>query len=411
MNVTFTANNRTYLAPERKLLAICADGWDPDYVDDALARDLMPRLAATLAGGGAYTLARAQVPTFTNPNNVTIVTGVSAAENGIAGNHYRTADGGEVQVTDPSFLRATTIHAAALEAGVGVLCVTAKDKLRALLATGGVPAFSAEKAHEQTLPDGAAVTAAVAAADSTHAASNPDIYDWRLSPYTVDMAVALAPRFDAKIVYASLTDFVQHAAAPGEQLADDFYRAMDASIGRALDAGFVVGLVADHGMRAKAASDGSPNVRFLDDALEAAGIRSAHTLCPITDPYVVHHAALGSLAWVHLDDPAELDRARGVIAALPGIEAVLDRSAAADAFDLPADRIGDLIVLADAETVIGKSAAAHDLSKLHGTLRSHGGLHERTVPMIVTHPLRDGALAGRDLRNRDLHDLLLNWLA
>ena len=95
------------------MLAICADGWDPEYVDDALERSLMPRLAEALAGGGSYALGRAQVPTFTNPNNVAIVTGVSAARNGIAGNHYRDEHGAEVQVTDPSFLRATTIHAAA----------------------------------------------------------------------------------------------------------------------------------------------------------------------------------------------------------------------------------------------------------------------------------------------------------
>ena len=404
MSVRFEANQRTYSPPDRKILGICADGWDPEYVDDALERRLMPRLAEMLDGGGSYVLARAQVPTFTNPNNVTIVTGVSAAHNGIAGNHYRTADGVEVQVTDPSFLRATTIHAAAREAGLGVLCVTAKDKLRALLATGGVPTYSAERAHEQTLPDGTPITEVVGA-------PNPDIYDWHLSPYTVDMALALAPHFDATLVYASLTDFVQHSAAPGESMADDFYRAMDVAIGRALDAGFVVGLAADHGMRAKSAADGSPNVRFLADALADAGIRGGHTLCPITDPYVVHHAALGSLAWVHLDDLDELDRARGAIAALQGIEAVLDRSAAADAFELPSDRIGDLIVLADGETVLGKSVAAHDLSALHGRLRSHGGLHERTVPMIVSHPLREAALRGRDLRNRDLHDLLLNELA
>ena len=404
MGHRFIANGRAYEAPRNPVLAICADGWDPEYVDDALERALMPRLATALAAGGTYALARAQVPTFTNPNNVTIVTGVSAALNGIAGNHYRTADGGEVQVTDPSFLRATTIHAAARAAGIGVLCVTAKDKLRQLLATGDVPAFSAERAHEQQLPDGTPVTELMGA-------DNPEIYDWRLSPYTIDMAVTLAPHFDARIVYASLTDFVQHSAAPGDPMADDFYHAVDLSIGRALDAGFVVGLVADHGMRAKATADGSPNVRFLDDELAAAGIRGAHTLCPITDPYVVHHAALGSLAWVHLDDLAQLDRARSVIAGLPGIEGVLDRSAAADAFELPTDRIGDLIVLGDASTVIGKSAAAHDLSALHGTLRSHGGLHERTVPLIITHRLLEGALSGRDLRNRDLHDLLLNQLA
>ncbi|HLW94339.1 MAG TPA: alkaline phosphatase family protein [Solirubrobacteraceae bacterium] len=404
MASTFVANGRRYRVPTRRLLAICADGWDPAYVDDALARALMPRLAKAIAEEGTYVFARAQVPTFTNPNNVTIVTGVSAAHHGIAGNHYRDESGNEVQVTDPSFLRATTIYDAAQQAGVSVLCVTAKDKLRALLATGGVPAFSAELAHEQTLPDGTRITDVVGA-------PNPDIYDWRLSVYTVDLAVALAKRIDAQLVYASLTDYVQHSAAPGEAIADEFYRAIDGAIGRALDAGFVIGLAADHGMRAKTSADGSPNVRFLDDALAEHGVRSAHTLCPITDPYVAHHAALGSLAWVHLDDLGELEAARGVLAGLTGVEAVLDRFAAADAFDLPADRIGDLIVLADGDTALGKSRESHDLSALHGALRSHGGVHERTVPMIFSHRLADGALDGRDLRSADLHDLLLNATA
>jgi phosphonoacetate hydrolase len=404
VEASFVANGRVYRSPGQPVLAICADGWDPEYVDDALARNLMPRLAGTLERGGTYALGQAQVPTFTNPNNVAIVTGVSAARNGIAGNHYRTADGGEVQVTDPSFLRAETIHAAAHASGVGVVCVTAKDKLRRLLATGGVPAFSAECAHQQTLGDGTPITDVIGR-------PNPGIYDWELSPYTIDLAVALASRTGAMLAYASLTDFVQHSAAPGEPLADTFYAAVDASIGAALDAGFVVGLAADHGMRAKTTGEADPNVRFLDEALAAAGVRSGHTLCPITDPYVVHHAALGSLAWVHLDDPAELDAARGALASLHGVEGVLDRAAAANAFDLPADRIGDLIVLADANTVLGKSQEAHDLSALDGRLRSHGGLHERTVPIIVCAPLRDGALDGRELRNRDLHDLLLNGVA
>jgi phosphonoacetate hydrolase len=402
---TFTVNGRAYAAPQRPVLAICADGWDPAYVDDALARGLMPRLADAVARGGTHTHGRAQVPTFTNPNNVAIVTGVSAAVNGVAGNHYRTPDGTEVQVTDPDFLRAETIHAGAQAAGVGVLCVTAKDKLRRLLAAGGVPTFSAERANEQQLPDGTPVL------EAAGLGPNPDIYDWRLSPYTIDLAVSLAPRLQATLVYASLTDFVQHAAGPGDELADAFYARIDVSLGNALDAGFVVGLAADHGMNAKSNADGTPKVLFLDDVLGATHVTSAHTLCPITDPYVAHHAALGSLAWVHLDDLSELDAARAALAGLPGVEAVLDRAAAADAFDLPTDRIGDLIVLADASTVLGKSAAEHDLSQLHGTLRSHGGLHERRVPIIISHPVRPGALEGRDLRNSDLHDLLLNEIA
>jgi phosphonoacetate hydrolase len=401
MAATFVANDRTYRIPARPVLAICADGWDPEYVDDALDRGLMPRLAERLAAGGSYLRGRAQVPTFTNPNNVAIVTGVCAAQNGIAGNHYRDDDGEEVQVTDPSFLRATTIYAAAQRAGVDVLCVTAKDKLRRLLATGDVPAFSAECAHEQRLTDGTPITGLLGR-------SNPGIYDWELSPYTIDLALGLAQHLRSKLVYASLTDFVQHSAAPGEPMADHFYRAVDAALGRAIDAGFVVGLAADHGMRAKTDADGRPNIRFLDQALADAGIVGAHTLLPITDPYVVHHAALGSLAWVHLDDPAQLGPARGALAGLEGVEGVLDRSAAAASFDLPVDRIGDLVVLADARTVLGKSPEAHDLSALEGNLRSHGGLHERAVPIIICEPLALDGLAGRELYNRDLHDLLLN---
>ena len=405
MGVEFVANERSYEVPRRPVLAVCADGWDPGYVDDALERGLMPRLAETLSsGGGMYVIGRAQVPTFTNPNNAAIVTGVPAAHNGIAGNHYRDQAGHEVQVTDPSFLRARTIHAAAHAAGVAALCVTAKDKLRRLLADGGVPAFSAECAHEQALPDGTPLVDVIGA-------PNPGIYDWQLSVYAIDLALAIARRLGSLLVYASLTDFVQHSAAPGDPLSDAFYAAVDAALGRALDAGFVVGLAADHGMHAKTTADGSPNVRFLDDALAAAGIGGAHTLCPITDPYVVHHAALGSLAWVHLDDLDALDRARGVLASLAGVEGVLDRFAAADAFELPADRIGDLVVLADERTVLGKSRAAHDLSALNGGLRSHGGLHERDVPIIVCQPVKRDGLAGRELHNRDLHDLLLNHVA
>jgi phosphonoacetate hydrolase len=399
----FVANGRTYRVPEQPVLAVCADGWDPSYLDNALARGLMPRLAAALADGGRLVLGRAQVPTFTNPNNVAIVTGVSAAHNGIAGNQFRGADGTQVQVTDPSFLTAETIHAAARAAGVAVLCVTAKDKLRRLLASGGVPSFSAEKAHEQTLPDGTPLT--------DLAGPNPGIYDPSLSAYTLDLALTLGDRLGSRLVYASLTDYVQHSAAPGDALADDFYRAIDERIGRAIDRGWVVGLAADHGMNSKTGPDGSPNVRYLDDVLRAAGVTTAETVLPITDPYVAHHAALGSLAWVHVDDPAERPPAAAALAAVDGVEAVLDRFAAATAFDLPADRIGDLVVLADGATVLGRGDADHDLSALDGALRSHGGLHEQTIPILVCRPLDERGVAGRDLHNRDLHDLLLNWTA
>ena len=382
------------------MLAICADGTDPAYLEDALPRGLMPRLREALDAGGTYAVGHAQVPTFTNPNNCSIACGVSAAVHGIAGNFHLGPDGRAVQLTDPADLRAPTIQAAARAAGVPVLCVTAKDKLRRLLASGDVPAVSAERAHEQTVPglDGRSAAEALGR-------RNPDIYDPELSAYAIDLAVRLADLTGARLVYASLTDYVQHAAAPGTPLADSFYAGLDERLGQALDDGWTVGFAADHGMNAKVRGDGQPNVRYLEDALGRAGVRGARVILPITDPYVVHHAALGSLAWVHVREE-ERDLARGALAALDGVEAVLDRGTAATRFELPPDRIGDLVVLAGRHTALGSSEAKHDLSALRGPLRSHGGLHERDVPIAVLHPLRSPGATG--LRNADLHHLLLN---
>jgi phosphonoacetate hydrolase len=399
---TFVCNGRNYLVPARSTLAICLDGTAPAYLDDALGRALMPRLRSALDAGGRLLLGRAQVPTVTNVNNASIVTGVSAAAHGIAGNHYLAPDGEERQLTDPSALRAETILCAARRAGVPALAVTAKDKLRGLLGAGGVPSISAERADAQTVEglDGRSGVNVVGAA-------NPHIYDPLLSAYAIDLALALAAELGSRLVYCSLTDYVQHKAPPGSELADAFYAELDRRVGRALDDGWVVGMTADHGMQAKTLAGGEPNVRYLSDALESAGLVGARVVLPITDPYVVHHGALGSAAYIYVGD-ADRERARAALAELDGVEAVLDRSTAARTFELPTDRIGDFLVLADAATALGKSESEHDLSALGGTLRSHGGLHEQEIPLVVCERVRQELASRRDLRNADLFDLLLN---
>lgn len=392
-------NGSGYALPEARTLAVCIDGSGPDYLEDALRRGLVPNVAAALAGGGRLLLGEAQVPTVTNANNASIVTGVSAAVHGISGNHYLAPDGRERQLTDPAALRAETVLAALARAGVPVLAVTAKEKLRRLLGAGGVPCVSAECAAEQTIDglDGASAADALGG-------PVPDVYDPELSPYALDLSLALADRLRARLVYCSLTDYVQHKAAPGEPLADAYMAALDERVGLALDAGWHVGLVADHGMNAKARTDGSPDVRYLDPALAAAGARSARAILPIADPYVVHHGALGSAAFVYAD-AGELDAARAALAELPGVEGVHDRDAAARLFELPPDRIGDLLVLAGRRTVLGRSEREHDLSGVGAGLRSHGGLHERAVPVVLCQPPR--AEPGACPRNADALRLLL----
>jgi phosphonoacetate hydrolase len=143
--------------------------------------------------------------------------------------------------------------------------------------------------------------------------------------------------------------------------------------------------------------------------LEAAGIHEPQVVLPITDPYVLHHGALGSFAWVYLRS-ADLERAREALARLDGVEEVYTREEAAVIYEHPADRIGDLSVASDARTALGKSRAAHDLSAVASGLRSHGGRHEQIVPIVVSHPLteRYAARLAAGARNSDLHDLVLN---
>jgi phosphonoacetate hydrolase len=405
MPQTIAVNGRDYRLPARPTVVITIDGCDPRYLDDALARHLMPRLAKMLGEGGAYALGRSQMPSFTNTNNMSIVTGATPAGHGLPGNHYLAPSGEEVQLSDPCFLRAPSIHKVLMEQGARVLCVTAKDKLRRLLAHGAVPATSAEKAHEHSLP-----AYGIADVVALVGRKNPGPYEWDMSHYALEIGLAVSRvSGPLDLLYVSTTDFVQHAEGPGGATADRFLRRFDELLGEYLDMGYVVGMVADHGMNDKHDADGSPRVHYLEDVLAAAGVAEFHVVLPITDPYVVHHGALGSFAWVHTR-VEDVPRAREAISRLEGVEEVFTRAEAAVIYSHPPDRIGDLSVAADARTALGKSAAKHDLSVLAGPLRSHGGRHEQIVPIIVSHALSptyaERHRAG--VENRDIHDLVLN---
>jgi len=397
-----SANGRRYALPTQPTAVIVIDGGDPTYVDDGLRRGLLPNLRAILDGGGSYAVGRACMPSLTNPNNLSIVTGVPPSLHGVPGNHYLDpASVEEVQLSDPKFLRAETIHAGLQREGARVLMVTAKEKLRRMLGHGGVPSVSAERAHDLRLPE-----LGIGNLCELVGRANPGMYDWDLSHYALELALAVHRHAPRDLVYVSLTDFVQHKHAPGEDMADRFFCRFDELLGEFVRAGFVIGITADHGMNAK------PRVMYLEDVLSQAGVESAHVVLPITDPYVVHHGALGSFAWVHVSED-QRERAREALARLDGVEEVYSREEAAIIFEHPIDRIGDLSVTADAHTAFGKSKAKHDLSAIGDGLRSHGGRHEQRVPIIITRPLKAEYQArhAAGVSNADLHDLLLNGLA
>lgn len=398
-------NNRTYKLPTQPTVVVCVDGCEPDYLGQAVATGQMPWLKRTLAEGTGL-IAECVVPSFTNPNNLSIVTGAPPSVHGICGNYlYDMASNTEVMMNDPKWLRAPTLLAALADAGKSMAVITAKDKLRKLLGhkMKGI-CFSSEKSDQVSVEENG-----IADVLKLVGKPVPSVYSADLSEFVFAAGVKLMQTVRPDVMYLSTTDYIQHKHAPGTAGANAFYTMMDGYLAQLEAQGCVIALTADHGMNAKVAMDGTPDVVYLQDWFDARlGAGVARVILPITDPYVVHHGALGSFATVYL--PAGADR-RELMNALrqhKGMEAVLSREEAADRFELPADRIGDIVCVSERFTVIGTSASKHDLSGLDAPLRSHGGVSEQRVPLILNRKLPGLDLARR-FRNFDAFDLALNY--
>jgi len=402
-----TVNGRTYRPTNRPVVIVCVDGCEPDYITQAIEAGVAPYLK-TMCECGTSLLGDCVVPSFTNPNNLSIVTGVPPAVHGICGNFFYDAERRqEVMMNDARYLRAETILASFSHAGAKVAVVTAKDKLRALLGhhMRGI-CFSAEKADKATLGENGIdnVLALVGM-------SLPSVYSADLSEFVFAAGVALMKRDRPDVMYLSTTDYVQHKHAPGTPEANAFYAMMSGYLEQLEALGATVALTADHGMNAKTDAAGRAQIVFLQDWFDRElGAGKARVILPITDPYVVHHGSLGSFATCYLPSGADVDALCHKLANVPGIEAVLPRRAAAARFELPEDRLGDVVVISERLVVLGTTPARHDLSGLDAPLRSHGGVSEQKVPLLFNRPLKD-IPAGRRLRNFDVFDLAFNHSA
>ena len=397
-------NDRNYQLPKSPTVVVCVDGCEPEYIAQGVAHGVMPWMQRTLASGTAL-LADCVVPSFTNPNNLSIVTGAPPSVHGICGNYlFDAASGTEVMMNDPKWLRAPTLLAALSEAGQRCAVITAKDKLRRLLGHGmaGI-CFSSEKADQVSLAENGIDDVLGLVGKPV-----PDVYSAELSEFVFNAGVELMLTQRPDVMYLSTTDFVQHKHAPGTAGANAFYAMMDGHLAQLDALGCVVAITADHGMNAKTRMDGQPDVIYLQDLLDGwIGPGTARVILPITDPYVVHHGALGSFATVYLPDKVDAAVLAQRLRGQRGVEVVLTRGQAADRFELPGDRIGDLVVVSERFVVIGTSAARHDLSALDVPLRSHGGTSEQRVPLIINRRI-EGLDANRRWRNFDVFDLALN---
>ncbi|MBO4227201.1 phosphonoacetate hydrolase [Bradyrhizobium neotropicale] len=402
-------NGRFYAAPKRPTVVVCVDGFDPAYLEHGIANGTLPTMKS-FKEHGFVAIADCSMPSTTNTNNTSIVTGVPPVVHGINGNYYLDAETGkEIMVTDAKRLRCGTILGALSRAGVKTAVVTAKDKLLKVLAyeMKGIN-FSSEYAGKANLKENG-----IDNVEKLVGRTTPDQYSADLSQFVFDAGVKLLSTEHSQLMYLSTSDYVQHKHAPGEPEADAYHQAVDKAIASLISLGATVAITADHGMNDKSAKDGTPNVVYLEDELNSRfGDGSVRVICPIADPFVRHHGALGSFVRVHLRKPGDVHAMIAFAKTLPGIELVLDKQQVCRQFELPIDREGDFAVFSDRNTVVGARREDHNLSQLAGhRLRSHGGLGEQKVPFLISRPIseqyKEKAKAG-PLHNYDIFDFALN---
>ncbi|GAB3530804.1 phosphonoacetate hydrolase [Arthrobacter tecti] len=403
----FEVNGRSYAVGSAPVVVICIDGSEPEYHEAAIAAGQMPWLKGILAGGGSSWPAHCAMPALTNPNNMSIATGQPPAVHGISGNYfYDRETGEEVLMNDAKLLRAPTFFAAAAEAGHSVAIVTAKDKLRRLLGAGIVHAglavdgsggyvepqnrgicFSAEKADQATVEENGIENAL-----DFVGLPLPSVYSADLSEFALAAGVKILKDSRPDFMYLSLTDYIQHKNAPGTETANSFYAMIDSYAQKLDEEGAVVVITADHGMSAKHHDDGTPRVIYLEEEVKsflgvADDSEDVRVILPITDPYTVHHGALGAFASVYLPEGADVEAVIRHVESIDGVEKVYAADAAVEQFRLPKDRIGDLVAVSDKNAALGRYRAWHDLGNLEVPLRSHGGLGELRIPFIINRTL------------------------
>jgi phosphonoacetate hydrolase len=398
------ANGRSYRWMDRPLVIVCVDGCEADYVTQAVQAGVAPYLKSMMEKG-ASRLGDCVVPSFTNPNNLSIVTGVPPAVHGICGNFfYDRENDEEVMMNDAKYLRAETIFARYAEAGAKICVITAKDKLRTLLGKGmKAICFSAEKADQLSEAQNG-ITGVLELVGKPL----PTVYSADLSEFVFAAGVKIMEQHRPDLMYLSTTDYIQHKHAPGTPVANAFYAMMSGYLEQLDTLGATIALTADHGMNAKTDAEGRPQIIFLQDWFDGVLEKDkARVILPITDPYVAHHGSLGSFATAYLPASANFATLKRELLQIPGIEAVYTRDEAASLFELPPDRIGDMIVVSQRQFVLGTSVGRHDLSSLDAPLRSHGGVSEQKVPLLFNRKLKDVA-PERRLRNFDIIDLATN---
>ena len=345
--------------PQQRIVVGMIDGFGIDY----LAAQSLPSIEH-MCSAGVHQDVQAIMPTVTNVNNVSISCGVMPSEHGLTGNSYFNEGTGEADYMESAeFLLKPTLSQRAARHGVKSALLTCKKKTINLLAKDADIAIAAEEPPAEFV---------------TRYGAPGNIYSREINYWLWKVAADLLRTHpDIGVLYVHTTDYPMHMWAPEDPESQEHLRTLDRLIGDAAeaapDAAFF--LTADHGMNFK------KRCWDLDKALGARGAPVRYALSAEKDRYVKHHRTFGGTAYVWLNSTDDLPVIAERILRLEGIEAVMTREDAAARFGLMPERIGELVVTGDKDTVFGELSG--EFEALERTYRSHGSLHESDVPMVI----------------------------
>ena len=348
-------------------IVLMIDGFGTDYY----RASEMPALKR-MARDGFFREGSAVFPTLTNANNISIVCGAFPETHGVTTNCYLDpATNQPAFLEDPGFLKSPTLFDVAARRGIRSALVTSKSKTVRILG----PSVAVGVAVQD--PDPATIA---------RFGTPPDIYSVEANEWIMRAGLRiLEEEPDIGVLYVHTTDYPMHMWGPDALQSLDHLARLDWLIGemgeRYPDAAFLV--TADHGMNPKS------DCLDLETILSAAGFPIKAAISPVADRLVKHHGGHGGVSYVYLSDRGARADVIEFLRGLPGVDRVLPSEAAAVAYRLDADRIGDVVVGADHDTVFG--SVGHDRVSLDPGYRNHGSRFEAEIPLIAWNaPLRPG---------------------
>lgn len=305
-------------------VVVCVDGFDPEYLDQGIKDGILPTFQSFLTHGYAGH-GKSAMPSFTNPNNLSIITGAPTRKRGIGGSYvYDKATRAEEMMLDDSHVTGPTILSKLSVMGKKIVVVTAKDKLRKILrhelAPGSV-CFSTEKLDQCSVAE--------------HGIE--DVAEWlgaELSIRVLEAGLYMLRKSMGDVFYLTLSDYVQHKNAPGTKESNDFLFKLNSLLKLIVDEGAVIGVTGDHGMSDKCMPSGDLNVLYLQDKLDQT-YGEGSFICPITDPFVLHHGALGSFVRVYMYTDAPIAEVLALVKSQDQVEYAAEGAEAAEMLEMP----------------------------------------------------------------------------